>query len=76
MREARVFNSTVSNNTVAVKILLKNESFEKLEIVVWRNLKDQPSLFGEGIEGMSRRMVTFQLKIEKQDLTRNLKTNF
>lgn len=62
MTDAGVFNSVVSNEEVETKILFENIGSARLGVVVWRFYNDQPTVAGQGVEGMGRRNVVFRIE--------------
>ena len=57
-----VFNNIASNEPVAVKKLYKDADDMRLGVVIWRFFNDTPGASGGGMEGMSRRIVTFRFE--------------
>jgi putative DNA primase/helicase len=58
---AGVLNSVISNEPVNVKFLYHQEFETRLGIVIWRFYNNTPTASGEGLEGIGRRLVRFQI---------------
>jgi phage/plasmid-associated DNA primase len=74
MKHVGIFNSIVTNEPVEVKKLFLNEFSARLGVVVWRAFNDNPSASGGGLEGMGRRIVTFEFKRISSNADPTLKT--
>ena len=74
IKNVGIFNSIVSNEPVEVKKLFLNESSERIGVVVWRAYNDNPSASGGGVEGIGRRIVTFEFKRVSSNPDPTLKT--
>ena len=74
IKNVGIFNSIVTNEPVEVKKLFLNEFFARLGVVVWRAFNDNPSASGGGLEGMGRRIVTFEFKRISSNPDPTLKT--
>lgn len=68
---AGVLNSVISNEPVTVKFLYRQEFAARLGVVIWRFYNNTPTASGEGVEGVGRRLVRFQIPkpAPKQDPT-------
>jgi len=73
MKDAGILNSIVSNEPVEVKKLYLNDSVERLGVVIWRAYNDNPTASGGGLEGIGRRVVTFEFKKVSSSPDPNLK---
>jgi len=71
LNAAGVLNSVISNEPVTVKFLYRQEFATRLGVVIWRFYNNTPTASGEGVEGIGRRLVRFQIPkpAAKQDPT-------
>ena len=68
------FNSIVSNEPVQIWIKYKNKCDARLGCVIWRFYNDQPRVADDGgIEGMSRRIITFSIPFSVSNKDPHLK---
>ena len=62
VKDPGCFNSIVSNEPVQIWIKYKNKCDARLGCVIWRFYNDQPRVADDGgVEGMSRRIITFSI---------------
>jgi P4 family phage/plasmid primase-like protien len=64
VRDPGTFNSIISNEPVEVKALYRDVFSARLGVVVWRFFNDTPGASGGGVEGLGRRIITFQFKVK------------